>query len=87
MGKFWHYHILDTRAYHKDCDTVFGHYLHHFPYFGMRGEHDAIDLKNAFLAPKEKYRETFGEEIARNEHTVCWHDCENRCWHTSSDDK
>jgi hypothetical protein len=87
MDKFWHYHILDTRAYHKDCDTVFGHYLHHFPYFGMRGEQDAIDLKNSFLQTKEKYLETFGEEIARDEHTDCWHDCENRCWHACSDDK
>ncbi len=87
MDKVWHYHILDTRAYHKDCNTVFGHYLHHFPYFGMRGEQDAIDLKNSFLQTKEKYRETFGEEIARDEHTDCWHDCENRCWHACSDDK
>lgn len=87
MDKFWHYHILDTRAYHNDCNAVFGHYLHHFPYFGMRGEQDAIDLKNAFLQTKERYLETFSEEIAREEHTDCWHDCENRCWHACSDDK
>ena len=60
MDKFWHYHILDTRAYHRDCNTVFGHYLHHFPYFGMRGEQDAINLKNSFLETKERYLETFG---------------------------
>jgi hypothetical protein len=53
----------------------------------MRGEQDAIDLKNSFLQTKEKYRETFGEEITRDEHTDCWHDCENRCWHACSDDK
>ncbi len=87
MDKFWHYHILDTKAYHRDCNTVFGHYLHHFPYFGMRGEQDAIDLKNSFLETKERYLETFGEQIARGEHTDCWHDCENRCWHACSDDK
>lgn len=87
MDKFWHYHILDTRVYHRDCNTVFGHYLHHFPYFGMRGEQDAIDLKNSFLETKERYLETFGEQIARGEHTDCWHDCENRCWHACSDDK
>lgn len=87
MDKFWHYHILDTRAYHQDCNTIFGHYLHHFPYFGMRGEQDATDLKNAFLVTKERYLETFGEPIARDEHTDCWHDCENRCWHACSDDK
>lgn len=88
MGKFWHYHILDTRAYHKDCDTVFGHYLHHFPYFGMRGEQDAINLKNSFYLTKDRYLETFNEEMAREDSEMkCWHDCENRCWHACSDDK
>lgn len=87
MDKFWHYHILDTRAYHKDCDKVFGHYLHHFPYFGMRGDEDALNLKNTFLQTKERYLTTFGEDISREEHTDCWHDCENRCWHACSDDK
>ena len=38
MDMMWHYHILDTRAYCRDCDKVFGRYFHHFPYFGMRGD-------------------------------------------------
>ncbi len=88
MDKFWHYHILDTRAYHQDCSKVFGHYLHHFPYFGMRGEQDAINLKNAFTKTKALYLETFGEDMAREENEMkCWHDCENRCWHACSNDK
>src|ERR1022692_2458665 len=29
---FWHQHILDTRAYAKDCQLIFGKFLHHFPY-------------------------------------------------------
>ena len=24
MDLMWHQHILDTRAYHKDCQTIFG---------------------------------------------------------------
>ena len=28
----WHSHILDTKNYTKDCQTIFGRYLHHFPY-------------------------------------------------------
>ena len=27
----WHTHILFTQKYHDDCDTIFGHYLHHEP--------------------------------------------------------
>ena|SRR6218665_1030994 len=84
MDKFWHYHILDTRAYHKDCEIVFGHYLHHFPYFGMRGDQDRQDLDNSFLKTKELYQQTFNESISRDSQTDCWHDCEGRCWHECS---
>jgi hypothetical protein len=45
---FWHQHILDTRAYARDCQSLFGEFRHHFPYFGMRGEDDAKNLQNAF---------------------------------------
>src|SRR5688572_10626666 len=27
---FWHQHILDTRAYARDCERVFGYFVHHF---------------------------------------------------------
>src|SRR2546428_152415 len=37
VDKFWHGHILDTLKYADDCDTVFGRFLHHFPYFGRPG--------------------------------------------------
>lgn len=84
MDQMWHYHILDTRAYHADCNNVFGHYMHHFPYFGMRGEKDAKNLENTFYDTKEKYQEAFGECMSRDEHTDCWHDCQGRCWHACS---
>nr|MBF4427486.1 glycine-rich domain-containing protein-like [Vibrio anguillarum] len=29
IDEIWHMHILDTRAYMRDCDTLFGEYLHH----------------------------------------------------------
>ncbi len=80
MDSMWHFHILDTRAYHKDCEALFGGYMHHYPYFGMRGEGDARDLENSFYKSKVLYLKEFGEEIAREEHSKCWHDCENRCW-------
>lgn len=28
---FWHYHILDTQKYAKDCEHFFGGFLHHVP--------------------------------------------------------
>jgi hypothetical protein len=31
VDEVWHLHILDTKRYHQDCQTMFGHYLHHLP--------------------------------------------------------
>src|SRR5437763_7529079 len=33
VDKFWHGHILNTMKYGRDCENVFGYFLHHFPYF------------------------------------------------------
>lgn len=60
LDEFWHAHILDTVAYHADCDMVFGKYLHHFPYFGIYGEDDYQNLVNAFLETKVVYEHHFG---------------------------
>jgi hypothetical protein len=62
IDALWHQHILDTRAYFSDCDTVFGTYMHHFPYFGMRGEADAADLNRSFRSTCALYKEVFGED-------------------------
>jgi hypothetical protein len=58
---FWHTHILDTKKYMTDCELLFGGYFHHFPYFGMRGEKDRMDLKEAFNETEELYLNLFGE--------------------------
>jgi hypothetical protein len=60
VDKFWHEHILDTKSYHQDCESLFGGYLHHFPYFGIYGEDDAKNLKDSFKATKEIYEKIFG---------------------------
>ncbi|PZR75267.1 MAG: hypothetical protein DLM73_05780 [Chthoniobacterales bacterium] len=60
MDTFWHYHILDTQKYEKDTKLVFGSFLHHFPYFGLRGKDDRKALHRAFKKTKELYRNTFG---------------------------
>jgi hypothetical protein len=61
VDEFWHQHILDTHAYAKDCLEVFGFFLHHFPYFGMRGEQDAMDLMDAYDDTIDRYETAFGE--------------------------
>ncbi len=60
MDEFWDAHILDTRAYAADCDALFGEFLHHFPYFGLRGPADAAALNAAFEDSIELFISHFG---------------------------
>jgi hypothetical protein len=60
VDKFWHGHILDTLKYAEDCDRMFGCFLHHFPYFGMRGAEDAANLAKAAENTRRLYRQEFG---------------------------
>ena len=61
VDDFWHLHILDTQKYMDDCDRFLGYMLHHFPYFGMRGDEDAHNLNNAWQKTLEFYSSIFGE--------------------------
>ena len=60
IDEFWHAHILDTRSYERDCDYLFGHFLHHFPYFGMRGPEDYEALQAAFDDSRGLFISHFG---------------------------
>jgi len=66
VDKFWHGHILDTMKYAEDCESVFGYFLHHFPYFGMRGEEDAVNLRDASERMHSIYEREFGESTPAN---------------------
>ena len=80
MDTMWHYHILDTKAYVRDSDRVFGGYFHHYPYFGLRGEDDEKELESSFEKTKTYYETLFGEPMARGGPSDCWNDCQNKCW-------
>lgn len=66
VDTFWHYHILDTMKYALDCDAVFGHFLHHFPYIGLRGADDEAAHIRVGLRMKDLYEQTFGEDYVRD---------------------
>jgi len=65
IDRFWHMHILDTRKYAADCDASFGHFVHHFPYLGLRGEDDAKALDAAFDAMQQLYLKEFGQPMPK----------------------
>lgn len=61
IDHFWHQHILDTAKYREDCQAAFGFFLDHFPYFGMRGEEDALQLQESFRKTSQEYEFLYGE--------------------------
>ena len=82
IDTFWHGHILDTQAYAEDCSRTFGFFLHHYPYFGMRGPEDAAALGSAYDETLRLYEEHFGppptDLWARSGAARC-PNCGNRC--------
>jgi hypothetical protein len=70
VDKFWHAHILDTMKYAQDCDEVFGYFLHHFPYFGLRDAEDAENLACAAGNMRRLYEQEFGK-VALQESSYC----------------
>ena len=60
VDEMWHQHILDTIAYRHDCDRIFGRFVDHFPYFGMRGDDDARALDDAYSETLSLYKSAFG---------------------------
>jgi len=71
VDRFWHAHILDTQKYVEDCERVFGHYLHHFPYFGMRGADDAAALATAAERTRELYAAEFAPGMQHGTSAFC----------------
>src|SRR5215467_12188185 len=72
VDKFWHGHILDTLKYAEDCDSIFGCFVHHFPYFGMRGAEDAANLARAAETTQRLYEQEFGRQPERKADKAAW---------------
>lgn len=60
---FWHYHILDTMKYARDCQTLFGEFLHHYPYVGMGEGADDGECTQAGERMREMYETQFGAVV------------------------
>ena len=71
IDEVWHQHILDTNAYAEDCERIFGHFLHHYPYFGMEGEQDQENLQNCFQETQSIWVREFGEPMFEKEAVRC----------------
>ena len=67
LDEMWHAHILATYKYMKDSQQIFGHYLHHFPYLGLRGEEDKAGSDEMFKETRRRFLEMTGLEIVGHE--------------------
>lgn len=65
VDTFWHYHILDTMKYARDCEQAFGYFVHHYPYLGMQGGNSMEMLQQAGEQMRELYESTFGVSYVR----------------------
>ncbi|WP_431204736.1 glycine-rich domain-containing protein [Bradyrhizobium betae] len=61
IDEFWHLHIMDTQKYANDCLYLHGHFVHHFPYFGVRGPRDRADLIDTFRQTMQLFEHEYGE--------------------------
>ncbi|HXQ73663.1 MAG TPA: hypothetical protein VN844_24390 [Pyrinomonadaceae bacterium] len=62
VDEFWHQHILDTRAYANDTMSIFGYFLHHFPYLGTRGPADEERLAQCYSDTRDLYEIHFQKQ-------------------------
>jgi hypothetical protein len=59
----WHQHILDTDKYAADCQMLFGEFIHHFPYYGLRGKSDRQSWQQAFARTQLLFHKHFATDI------------------------
>ena len=62
IDEFWHAHILDTRAYTADCEALFGRYMHHYPYSGLKGVFDMLRAQALRAETQELFKQHFGTD-------------------------
>jgi hypothetical protein len=63
LDDYWHQHILDTRKYAEDCETLFGRMLHHYPYFGLSDEAEWQENLDQFADTQQLWEDTFGVKL------------------------
>lgn len=78
IDTFWHTHILDTEKYIDDCNKVFGYYIHHFPYFGLRGAEDEKYANDSFKETCELFLEHFSIDLVDSV-AKCSSHCRSAC--------
>lgn len=76
IDEMWHTHILFTKKYHRDCDQIFGRYMHHNPLFSDKDEER---LKAGRAATRAMFLKHFGEYTELRDSCGCGNSGGNCC--------
>ncbi len=69
MDIVWHFHILDTRKYAADCESLFGYFLHHRPGDGsIKSLADKAAIETAFASTLALFSEYCGLILSGETH-------------------
>lgn len=71
IDEMWHAHILDTRKYMADCAELFGEYIHHYPYLGMKDEADEKRAAMLYAATCNRISGILGQDVTVLELADC----------------
>lgn len=63
IDEVWHAHILHTREYQQDCETIFGEYLQHNPANNLHGANSLHELEQGFAITQKLYQKEFGDYL------------------------
>ncbi|PHM33399.1 glycine-rich domain-containing protein [Xenorhabdus innexi] len=61
IDEIWHHHILDTKNYQKDCENIYGYFVHHSPFSELTGDNKLDEVSINFMKTQQLYLEEFGE--------------------------
>jgi hypothetical protein len=59
----WHVHILDTEKYRNDCQYLFGRFLDHYPYSGLKGQQDEDKHLSKFELSQTLLQNLFSSDV------------------------
>jgi hypothetical protein len=66
IDEVWHAHILHTKEYFRDCEEIFGRYIHHAP-FQKKGNPEAdAKMRDFHYSACELYTKEFQEPYSLN---------------------
>ena len=78
IDKVWHSHILHTERYTKDCNDIFGRYIHHRPSF-KKSPAELKRMKEKFKLTQKLMFEEFGTPLENLAMGFCLDPSESCC--------